>query len=160
MRKGSNSLSSQSTIFGLPLSSSSSSGSGDYQAICRQVLAMDGGIRFAGIADGYGMVIEAQYREGLAPLLTPQESSLSMVQATIKMLMNKGLEKKLGPLVYSYTLYGKVKRASIPIGEDHFFMLSFDLTVADHEKLIVDRIIPFLKESLSAAGAPPHSSPA
>lgn len=136
-----------------------SGSSSDYRAICRQVLAMDGGIRFAGIADGYGMVIEAQYREGLTPLLTPQESSLSMVQATIKMLMNKGLEKKLGPLVYSYTLYGRVKRASIPIGDDHFFMLSFDLTVADPERLIVDRIIPFLKESLGAANTASPSSP-
>lgn len=46
--------------------------------LCRNVLSVDRSIRFAGIADGTGRVVASAYRDGLSPLLTEQESEMSI----------------------------------------------------------------------------------
>ena len=54
------------------------------------------------------------------------------------------MEQKLGRTVYAFAMYEKVKRATIPIKDNGILMLSFDIG-ADHEPIIVDKIVPRLK---------------
>lgn len=53
--------------------------------LCSEILELDKAIRFAGIATRFGKVVASIYRGGLDPLLTRQESELSVTQSIIRM---------------------------------------------------------------------------
>jgi hypothetical protein len=105
--------------------------------LCDQILKTDNSIRFAGIANKMGKTIKVAYRKGSDHLLTPDESDLSMIESVLRMTTRGDLQPKLGKPIYSFTLYEKVKRATIPLANEEYpvLMVSFDIE-ADHESLI------------------------
>lgn len=111
---------------------------------------MDKNIRFAGIASLEGKILASKYRSDIQPLLTLQESELSVMQSLMRMSMRKTLEGKLGKTVYATAVYQKVKRSTISLfneGEksDAYLMVSFERD-ANHEALINEKILPFLEK--------------
>ena len=116
---------------------------------CTGILAFDKGIRFAGIANREGQLIAYAYRKGIVPLITPKETEVSVLQSFIRMGTRTTLEQKLGDTVYAFTMYKKVKRATMPIRKSsqvtHIFMVSFDVEV-NHEPIILGKIIPALEK--------------
>lgn len=118
-----------------------------YGMLCKQILALDHTIRFAGVADRFGKIIAYQYREGLLPLLDTKDSERSIMQSAIRMSTRRTLEEKLGKTVYAFTMYEKVKRVTIPMhtgGQDEILMISFDME-SNHEQIILKKIIPLIK---------------
>jgi hypothetical protein len=113
--------------------------------ICDDVLSVDGSIRFAGVADPSGKVVASVYRSGLVPLLTEQESELSILQSAISMPMRKPLEEKLGGLLYSTAIYRSVACATISLLDGSALMVSFEAQ-AGHERLIPGGIMPLLQK--------------
>jgi hypothetical protein len=122
----------------------------DLNKLCKQILQLDDSIRFAGVANTKGKVIAEAYREGLVPLMTKQETELSALQAIVKMATRRALEeKKLGKTIYAFALYEKLKRATIPLMDesDYILLASFELQ-ADHENIILHKILPLLKDTM------------
>jgi hypothetical protein len=122
----------------------------NYREMCVGILELDRGIRFAGIATMEGKIVAAEYRDGLEPLLTKEESELSIMQSLIRMSTRRTLEAKLGKTIYAFAVYQKIKRATIMMynegsKSDSVLMVSFDRET-DHELIITDMIMPFLKE--------------
>jgi hypothetical protein len=121
------------------------------------ILELDDSIRFAGIASmdrgSAGKIFAAEYRKGVAPLLTIEESELAIMQAIIKMSMRSAPEEKIGKTIYSTTIYEKVKRADIIIYAKEnnkgnaLLMVSFEEEV-DHEAIITKKILPFLNKKI------------
>jgi hypothetical protein len=115
-------------------------------------LELNNGIRFAGIADKKAQLVGHAYRNGLRPLLTPKETEISVLQSVIRNGTRTTFEKKLGKTVFSYMVYEKVKRVTIPMksGSDHLFILvvSFDPDV-HAEPIVVHEIMPLLNELLA-----------
>jgi uncharacterized protein (DUF608 family) len=135
------------------MSSSSSSSSTPYayaKEICNQVLQLDKSIRFAGIANNMGTLIAYKIREGLVPLLNEEELENSIMKAVLRMKTREDYESKLGDVIYTFALYKRVKRATIPLDVGHHPHLavlgvSFDMA-ADHDSMIMDKILPLLKQ--------------
>lgn len=125
----------------------------NYHNLCRQVLKLDPSIRFAGISKLDGKIIAAEYREGLKPLLSINESEMSMIQSVIRMNIRRTLEEKLGKIMYSTTTYEKVKRATIPLFNnnkeidryDSYLMVSFEKESVV-ESVINNKILPLLNK--------------
>ena len=118
--------------------------------ICLNVLELDGGIRFAGIASSEGKILATEFREGTKPLLSLQESELSIMQSLMRMSMRRTLESRLGKTIYATAVYQKVKRATISlfsnVGKaDCYLLVSFEKQ-ADHEAIINKKILPFWEE--------------
>lgn len=115
---------------------------------CSSMLRLDRGIRFVGVADREGQLIGHAYRKGIVPLLTPKETEISVLQSFIRMGTRATLEQKLGDTVYSFTMYKKVKRVTIPLRNSskitHIFMVSFDVEV-NHEPIVLNGILPELE---------------
>ena len=65
------------------------------QAVSERIVSLDRAVRFAGMADG-SRKVASKYRESLVPLLTEKESELSVIQSTMRMMLRKPLEEKLG----------------------------------------------------------------
>jgi hypothetical protein len=122
----------------------------DLHNICKNIIELDDTIRFVGIPNKFGKQIVVEYRKGLDPLLTDTESELYAIETVIRMNTRKDFESKLGKPIYSFTLYEKLKRVTIPLESKDYpiLMLSFDIE-ADHEAIILNKIIPFMKKELT-----------
>src|SRR3712207_2306671 len=132
-----------------PSSSSSSIPYTYAKEICNKVLQLDKSIRFAGIANNMGTLIAYKLRKGLVPLLNEEELQNSMMKTVLRMKTREDYESKLGDVIYTFALYKRVKRATIPLDGHHpdlsVLGVSFDM-VADHDSIIMDKIQPLLKQ--------------
>jgi hypothetical protein len=141
------------------MTSSRSSSSVPYayaKQICNEVLELDISIRFAGIANNMGTLIAYKLRKGLVPLLDEREIQNSIMKSVLRMKTREDYESKLGDVIYTFALYKRVKRASIPLDHADFAVLtmSFDMA-ADQDSIIMDKILPVLKQGklTEASGA-------
>jgi hypothetical protein len=117
--------------------------------LCRQILRSDDNIRFVGIADKYGKQIASNYRDGLVPYLNQTESEIYSMDAVMRMNSRKEMESRLGKVIYSFTLYEKLKRATVYSGNIDYpvLMTSFDIQ-SDHDSIILNKIIPIVRAKL------------
>jgi hypothetical protein len=131
-------------------SRSSSSPSNPYsyaKEICNQVLQLDKSIRFAGVANNMGTLIAYKLRKGLVPLLNEEELQNNIMKTVLRMKTREDYESKLGDVIYTFALYKRVKRASIPLDHPDLAVLtvSFDMA-ANQDSIIMDKILPVLKK--------------
>ena len=117
--------------------------------LCKQIMQSDDSIRFVGIADKYGKQVAVNYREGLIPYLDQTESEIYSIDTVMRMNSRMEMESKLGKVIYSFTLYEKLKRATIYVGNIDYpvLMASFD-THSDHDSIILNKILPIVREKL------------
>jgi hypothetical protein len=132
--------------------------------LCKGVIAKDSSIRFAGIANQMGNLIEAAYREGLQPLMDRQETEHYTIQTVLRASTRETFENKIGKQRYAIAIYEKLIRATIPIvimvrhqynkekkqqenQEIKWFYLltSFDLG-SDVISIVEDKILPLIEQ--------------
>src|ERR671922_783925 len=116
-------------------------------SICNQILQSDDSIRFVGVPNKMGRLIVYKYRNGLVPLLTEREIEMLAIESVLRMNTRKDFESKLGKPIYSFTLYEKVKRATITLENEEYpiLMVSFDIK-ANHDYIIMDKILPIIRK--------------
>ena len=117
------------------------------QMICEEILELDSSIRFVGIANKMGKLVAAEFNRGVEVLLTKEEIEANIISAVLRMKTREDYEQKLGKTIYTFALYEKVKRASIPLYQQDYslLMVSFDVS-ADHESIILHKILPKIKK--------------
>jgi hypothetical protein len=115
--------------------------------ICNQVLQLDKSIRFAGVANNMGTLIAYKLRKGLVSLLNEEELRNNIMKTVLRMKTREDYESKLGDVIYTFALYKRVKRASIPLDHPDLAVLtvSFDMA-ANQDSIIMDKILPVLKQ--------------
>jgi hypothetical protein len=114
------------------------------------MLQLDDAIKFACVAKLDGKILGVTYRQGAKPLLSKEESELSVMQSLIRLNMEKTLESKLGQPLYSTTAYENETRATILLSPDgrekqgakEYLMASFEKDADYHE--IITKILVFL----------------
>ena len=116
-------------------------------SLCSRIAESDNTIRFVGISNKMGNQIISRYRRDLIPLLTWEETEKLAIDSVLRMNTRKDFESKLGKPIYSFTLYQKVKRITIALENKEYpvLMASFDIE-ADHENIIVNKILPMVNE--------------
>jgi hypothetical protein len=119
----------------------------DLRRLCNKILESDNSVRFVGIPNKMGRQIVSSIRNSLTLLLTPQEIEMFAIESVLRMNTRKDFESKLGRPIYSFTLYEKVKRATITLENEEFpiLMASFDIQ-ADHDHIIMDKILPIIRK--------------
>ncbi|HZC48211.1 MAG TPA: hypothetical protein VE244_04025 [Nitrososphaeraceae archaeon] len=119
----------------------------DLRRLCNQILRSDSSVRYVIIPNKMGRQIVSSYRNGLTPLLTPQEIEMFAIESVLRMNTRKDFESKLGKPIYSFTLYEKVKRATITLETEEYpiLMVSFDIQ-ADHDHIIIDKMLPIIRK--------------
>ena len=115
--------------------------------ICNEILELDSSIRFAAIANKMGKLVASKFNPGVQVLLTKDEIEANTIKAVLRMKTREDYEEKLGRTIYTFALYEKVKRASIALnqGDYSLLMVSFEVA-ADHESIILQKILPRIKE--------------
>lgn len=119
-----------------------------HDCICGQIQKVDRSIRYVGLVNKMGTRIEDHYRNGLDPLLKEDELDLSALESALRMNLRCNIQHKLGKPLYSFTLYEKVKRVTIPIYDDDYqiLMISFDRDV-ENEYIILEKVLSLLKNA-------------
>ena len=136
---------------------------------CEGIISKDSSIRFAGIANRMGKLIEAAYREGLQPLMNRQETEHYTIQTVLRASTRETFENKIGKQRYALAVYEKLIRATIPIvmisddDDDNdeeekqqeeeeqdlkwlYLLVSFDLG-SDVISIVEDKILPHIEQS-------------
>jgi hypothetical protein len=128
------------------MSSSSGSPPTIFEEFCQLILGVDESIRFVGIAALNGAILAMKYRANLIPLLTQEETASSIKNSVWRMASRRDLEEKLGKTLYVVATYEKIKRATIPVGQDgqSILIISFD-NESDAESIIRNKILTIIK---------------
>jgi hypothetical protein len=125
-----------------------------FNEFCKKVIGLDNRIRFAGIADENGELKSIAEREGLKPLLSPEERAQYAITAATRQFTRLRWEYKLGKIHYASSNFEKLRRATIPITDEnsilsYVLLISFDPETTYFHQLITQKIIPLINENKS-----------
>jgi hypothetical protein len=110
----------------------------DYKKIYEDIMNMDPKIRLVTICDLNGKIMHSDHRQGVTNLLTPAESKKSLELAVNAWKTRSELTAKIGKGKYVLAEYAKIKRITMPLGDNHLLYVTTEVE-SDHSSLI-DRI--------------------
>ena len=96
---------------------------------------IDSHIRLITICDINGKIMYSDYREGIENLLSPEESKKSLKLAIDAWRTRSSLAPKIGRGKYVLAEYEKVKRITMPLGQNHLLYITTEIQ-ADHDNII------------------------
>ena len=117
-----------------------------HDTLIKNVLNSDRSIRWVGIIDQNGIIINERYREGLKPLLTKEENQESAINTIARYKTRKKYEAKIGKLTYTFGRYENLNRSTIPINENYYLLLTMDFEENNFDKIVIEKIIPLIKK--------------
>ena len=107
----------------------------DYKLLIDQVIDLDQSIRFAIISDMYGNIVNTRHREGLDNFLSDEETRDSLQYSVEAWRVRNKHANKIGKGRYALVEYEKIRRITIPIGEDRILLLTMD-NVGNHFEVL------------------------
>ena len=113
----------------------------DYEKMYEDIIKIDPNIRLVTICDSKGRVMYSQHREGVKNLLTTEESKESLELAINAWKLRTKLATKIGKGKYVLAEYEKLKRITMPVGDDnnndnnHLLYITTEIQ-ADHSNII------------------------
>jgi hypothetical protein len=110
----------------------------DYRRTYEDIMNIDPKIRLVTICDLGGKIMHSGHRQGVTNLLTPEESKKSLDLAINAWKTRSELAPKLGKGKYVLAEYEKIKRITMPLGEDHILYITTEVEADD--RWIIDRI--------------------
>ena len=115
-------------------------------AFTKSILNSDRSIRWVGITDQNGIIINERYREGLKLMLTIEETHEFAINTITRHKTRLKSEPKIGELTYTFRRYKKMSRCLIPINENYYLLLTMDFDQYNFDKIIMDKITPLINE--------------
>jgi hypothetical protein len=112
----------------------------------KNILNSDRSIRWVGITDQNGNIINERDRKGLKPFLTTEENHQWAIRTITRHKTRFNLESKMGKLTYLFRRYTRMSRCLIPINENYYLIFTLDFDQYDFDKLIMKKIIPLIKK--------------
>src|ERR671933_1437453 len=107
----------------------------DYKRIYEDIMNTDPKIRLVTICDSNGKIMHSDHRKGVQNLLTPEESKKSLELAVNAWKTRSALAPKIGKGKYVLAEYEKIKRITMPLGDNHLVYLTTEVS-ADHNEII------------------------
>src|SRR5918993_5263088 len=121
-----------------------------FSVFTQSILKLDKSIRWVGITDQNGIIINERDREDLKPLLTIEENHYFAVNTIARHKTRLKFEPKMGELTYTFRRYTRMSRCLIPINNEHnqyyYLILTMDFDQYDFEKIITEKILPLIKQ--------------
>ena len=112
----------------------------------KNILDSHKSIRWTGLIDQNGIIINEQYREGLKPFLTKEENQEYTINTITRHKTRTKFEPKIGKLTYAFGRYENLSRFTISINENYYLLLTMDFEENNFDKIIMEKIIPLIKK--------------
>ena|SRR6476646_1826325 len=119
----------------------------DYEflySFSEQLLRFEKSIRWIGIANKYGVLLNVEYRDNLTPFMTEEENEEYAANAVKRYKTRLKFQTKIGMLNYAFGRYEKISRVTIPINQDYYLLLTLDADEKAYDDLIMNKIFPFI----------------
>ena len=84
--------------------------------LCDRIIGIDRNIRFAGIVNKKGEVIEGGFQQGIEPLLNETDEQQMYIQSLWNLTTLESYRSRLGKVRYSITEHEKVTLMTFPLG--------------------------------------------
>jgi hypothetical protein len=110
------------------------------------VLELDQYIRWVGIANKFGILLNTEHREGLKPFLTEEENEDYASLTVTRHKTRTKFEPKVGKLIYAVGRYQKLNRATIPINDYYYLLIALDIELKNFEEVIMEKVIPLVEK--------------
>ena len=110
-----------------------------------KVLNQHKSIRGIGIVNVSGAQVFFKLREGLTPLLTEMENQEYASRAIDRHKNRIRFDDKTGGLEYGVVKYEKVIRGIIPITDQFYLLMAFDIEENNFDDIISKKIIPLVR---------------
>ena len=112
----------------------------------KDVLNLDPSIRWVGISDNTGVLLNVAYKEGVTLLLSNEENEEYASNAVKRHKTRITFESKMGKMNYAVGRYEKLIRATIPIDSNYYLLITLDAEVKDYDTIIIEKVIPFVEK--------------
>lgn len=117
-----------------------------FSIFTKNILDSHKSIRWVGIIDQDGIIINQQFRVGLKPFLTKEENQEYATNIRNRHKTRSKFESKIGNLTYAFGRYQNSTRFTVPINENYYLLLTMDFEENNFDKIIMDKIIPLVKQ--------------
>jgi hypothetical protein len=121
----------------------------DYEflySFSEQLLRFEKSIRWIGIVNKYGVLLNVEYRDNLTPFMTEEENEEYAANAVKRYKTRLKFQTKIGTLNYAFGRYEKISRVTIPINQDYYLLLTLDADEKNYDDLIMNKINPFINK--------------
>jgi len=121
----------------------------DYEFVysfSEELLNLDNSLRWIGISNKYGVLINVEQRKDLEPLMSDEESEEYAAAAVSRYRTRVKFQTKIGKLNYAVGRYENVTRITIPISNDYFLLLTIDKE-KNYDDMVKEKIIPFINRN-------------
>jgi len=108
----------------------------DYDELCKNILELDSKIRFTGVVNTKGVLINNTYQERVDDYLSPSELKMSIHYSMLEWEKSQNLSHKIGNERTSVVEYDKVTLISIPLNNSDLFVASIEPN-EDYFKMIM-----------------------
>jgi hypothetical protein len=119
-----------------------------YLDLIEKAMNISKDIRFATVCDMDGDVKYSEHKSGAKNLLTNRESLKSLESAAKSWKIRNESSNKIGKGEYVLAEYGKIKRITIPLDNNHLLYLTLNKK-SDHSKIITKATKLKLKKTSS-----------
>jgi hypothetical protein len=85
--------------------------------LCDRIIKLDRNIRFVGIVNNRGEVIEGGFQQGVEPLLNETDEQQMYIQSLWNLTTLESYSDRLGRVRYSITEHEKVTLMTFPLGD-------------------------------------------
>jgi len=109
------------------------------------VLNLNRSNRWAGVTNEIGIQLIEKYRTGSKAFLNREENEEYASHTITRHKKRAKFEPKIGALDYALVKYEKVIRAIIPITNDYYLLIALDVEEKDFDRIIMEKIIPFIE---------------
>jgi hypothetical protein len=117
-----------------------------------RIIKLDRNIRFVGVVNNRGEVIEGGFKQGVEPLLNGTDEQQMYVHSVSNLTMLESYSQSLGRVRYSLTEHEKVTLLSLPLGDR---VLCISATPKADMNMIRERVMKVLKENKGSRNRKP-----
>lgn len=124
----------------------------DYEllnSVCDDVLARHNSIRWTGVVNKNGVILAQNTRKDAKLLLSDEENEEYAATAIARQKTRGKFEPKIGKMLYSFGRYELVHRATVPINENYYLLMTLDVQEKNFDSIIMDKILPVLTRTRS-----------
>ena len=133
----------------------------DYEllnSICEDILTKHSSIRWTGVVNRNGVILAQMARDGVKMLLSDEENEEYAASAITRQKTRGKFEPKIGKMLYAYGRYERLHRATLPINENFYLLITLDVQEKNFDSIIIDMIMPTILQLRSRFTAGDNTS--
>jgi hypothetical protein len=115
-------------------------------SVCEEVLAKHSSIRWTGIVNKNGVILAQKNRKGVELLLSEEENEEYAATAIARQRTRGKFEPKIGKILYSFGRYELLQRATIPINENYYLLVTVNVDEKNFDSIIIDKVLPAISK--------------